>query len=233
VRKHRKLLIVLACLAVITVVVVFATRDNEPQCKGLSLSEWFQASLTGSATPDDIDPEHAVREIGTNAIPCLLKWIRCEPTPWQKTVRRRFPKSFLSTDLGSLISGESAEKKVPYATLGFIFLGTNATTAIPELQSMLQDKTHPEIAINAIEALASTGSPAFPTLAAAFADKGHDLRYGILYEVVITNPERFNPHQITNLLRSAFEDPKASVRSLATNAARHSAPELLTNAPAK
>ena len=232
-RKHRKLLILLACLAVVAGVVVFATRDDEPSYQGRSLSEWL---LYGSKTVGQYkETEVAVRAIGTNAIPCLLKWTRARPSEMQETLHSKLPRSAADSSVGKFLTG-SRDKVVlmpGYAVEGFKILGTNATAAIPELQSLLQDTAHPETGIKAIQALANIGSPAFPVLAAAFSDKGHPLRYGILLEVWYAFPERLGPHEVRSLLQTALEDPKLQIRKLATNAALQIAPELLTNTPAK
>ena len=47
-RKHRKLLIALSCLAVVAGVVVFASRNNEPHYQGKSLSEWLCSSQSSN-----------------------------------------------------------------------------------------------------------------------------------------------------------------------------------------
>jgi len=230
VRKHHKLLIALACLLVIGGVVVFATRDSEPHYQGRSISEWlvYSSKTVGQYKETEV----AVRAMGTNVIPCLLKWTRARPSALQETARSKLPRSVVQSSFGKFLTG-SSDKMPGYAVAGFKILGTNATAAIPELQSMIQDTAHPETGLYSIEALANIGSPAFPVLAAAFSDKGHLMRYGILFEVAYATPERFSPHEITSLLQTAFEDPKLQIRKLATNAALKIAPELLTNTPAK
>jgi len=236
VRKHRKLLILLACLAVIGVVVVVAARDDEPTCRGVPLSAWLQTADRLSENVLSLDARHAVRYIGTNAIPYLLKWIHATPTAWQKTARSKLPRSLSQSRFGRSLAGWDREAMPAYAATGFGILGTNAAAAIPELKSIMQDTDHPETAYYAIMALANIGAPALPTLTSAFSDKGYPLRYEILLHT--THAARaeqgiLKPDDLQSLLRTALEDPKLPIRKLATNAALKIAPELLTNAPAK
>lgn len=232
VRKHGKLLIALACLAVVAAAIAVAAHDKEPHYHGMSLSEWFQASFSHSATPDDMNPEHAVREIGTNAIPWFLKWIRYEPTAWQKTARSRLPKSFLNTDFGSFISGESAEQKVLYGTLGFCFLGTNAAPAVSALSSIMRDTAHPQAARFSIAALACIGAPAFPDLYSAFADTNCPNRNEITVYVVGFALDYLGPHAALTVIQTALQDPDPAVRN-AVMIVLESSDAVLTNAPAK
>src|SRR5580765_6800100 len=58
-------------------VAVFGRREREPEYGGKRLSEWVK-KLPGE------DAEKGIREIGTNALPYLLKWIRYETRDWKQ-----------------------------------------------------------------------------------------------------------------------------------------------------
>src|SRR5271169_5495899 len=84
-RGRRVLLILLACGLVVVLFVLVWPREREPEYKGRPLSKWI-ASYTAKY-PDESSPEYreaaeAVRQIGTNAIPCLLKWLTHENPTW-------------------------------------------------------------------------------------------------------------------------------------------------------
>src|SRR5258705_12542788 len=96
--KNRKLLI-----AFLTVIVVASLAftvwpgEKEPEYQGNKLSEWLylaDSKAYAYVRPDN-EPVQALRAIGTNAIPFLLKWVATENTPRLMTLSiqvRRLPK---------------------------------------------------------------------------------------------------------------------------------------------
>jgi hypothetical protein len=219
VRKHRKLLILLACVAVcagVAGVVSSVTRDNEPHYQGRSLSEWLNAHYSAPPWRYSTEPGDAIREIGTNAIPYLLKWIRYHPSAFQKTARSKLAPSLLQTRLGRYLSGISAEDRAVRAVIGFSFLDTNAIPAIPHLVAIMRDTTRLEAARSSIGALSLIGTPALPALAAAFSDTNYPLRSEILPYL----PYFDGTNSFSSYLKAALVDPDPQVRSAATNALR-------------
>src|SRR5215468_1695760 len=94
--RWRKLLIVLAVLAAIIAIVV-ALIPREPKYHGRTLSEWIKDSAPRkSPDPETTRAIEAVRHIGTNGLPWLLKWISAkEPADWQvnlTTANVRLPR---------------------------------------------------------------------------------------------------------------------------------------------
>src|SRR3954454_21898924 len=75
--------------AVMTTAVVGG--DREPSYNGHSLSEWLHAARAGyhSAPAPSAEAPAAIRQIGTNALPTLLKWTSYQPT-WLKAKFRPF-----------------------------------------------------------------------------------------------------------------------------------------------
>jgi len=89
VRKHRKLLVAIACLAVVAACVVVLSRDGEPHYQDRSLSFWLDA-WGQNALVQDSDfqaADRAIHAIGTNAIPTMLRWICEDPAPWKQTAK--------------------------------------------------------------------------------------------------------------------------------------------------
>jgi hypothetical protein len=67
-RKRTALIASLALLAALLTAFTFASmRGAEPTYGGHSLSYWLEA--------ESVDTKHAVRAIGSNAIPLLVGWI--------------------------------------------------------------------------------------------------------------------------------------------------------------
>src|SRR5580765_1343386 len=87
-RKRRVYLglVILAVAGVVGLIVAGAVRERdsaEPVYKGRKLSEWVMELPPEPTTYGRSEAEVALREIGTNALPYLLKWISYEPAPWR------------------------------------------------------------------------------------------------------------------------------------------------------
>src|SRR5260221_5062014 len=67
----------------IGVLVTGALREHEPTYAGKRLSEWVARLSSKNSLEGDSEAENAIRHIGTNSLPYLLKWISYEPAPWR------------------------------------------------------------------------------------------------------------------------------------------------------
>ena len=138
--KKRRVILLAAILALASVVTISVWPDAspEPRYNGRKLSDWVLDYPQAGASDE---AEAAIRAIGTNAIPCLLRWIQYEPSRGRMKVRhvyrllpgwlrnRQFVISFLAGRAGILSS------KAP---LAFAVLGTNSAPAVPELMKLAQ-----------------------------------------------------------------------------------------------
>ena len=209
--------------------------NNEPRHDGRSLSSWLALYRQHARTPDSPDlknAENAIRAIGTNALPYLLKWIQCEPPPWRWNLLRRLPYRFTHTEIGyGLILGQD-HIRAWSAMRGFYILGTNAAAAVPVLETLMKNPATPEISRNAVFALMSVGPAAVPVLTNALANPQQPRRFlavGVLGEVA----HDVGTNVVLPALTKALTDPDALVRTEATKVLRRIAPEVLTNAPAR
>src|SRR6266704_3356201 len=85
-RKRRFYLLLIGVLAVIGVLVAVVSGPREPEYNGVKLSEW----VDGLGAADSVRPrvaEEAIRHIGADALPFLLKWIQEKP-PWASSLNR-------------------------------------------------------------------------------------------------------------------------------------------------
>jgi hypothetical protein len=227
VRKHRKLLILLAYLAVIAVVVgtvIFASRDRQPHYQGKSLSEWLDTD-----DPADSEVRAAMNAIGTNAIPFLLKRLRHERGTLLKEVYSRLPRS-ISRHADSLLSRNFDNLVV--VNNGFFLLGTNAALALPELTTMIQDTNDSRLARRAMPIFGYLGPRALPTVLGALSDTNFPNRDVIPLTLYLMCKSFGTNHALPPLL-AVLHDPDPSMQEGAATALRYIAPELLTNAPAK
>src|ERR1043165_424132 len=87
-RPRRLWLILLGILVLAGLIVVVVGLDREPSYGGRNLSEWVWC-LAPTAQPSALaEAEDAIRRIGTNALPCLLKWVEYERPPWKNALNR-------------------------------------------------------------------------------------------------------------------------------------------------
>ena len=108
---------------------------SEPTCDGLNLTEWLDRiahppmSWSGEDTNHPLDvAQRAVRAIGTNAVPTLLRLNRARDSRITIALADLLDKQSLAR-----FSFSRAATLNDYAYYGFQTLGTNAQTAIPSL----------------------------------------------------------------------------------------------------
>lgn len=204
--------------------------DDEPRYQGKRLSEWLALCRVPAVTNEELqgEAEFAVRSIGTNALPCLLKWFRYELPPWRgrilelatwhldkaegkKVVFRR-----------SFIIGPTA-RRAEKADLGFVILNTNAAPATAELEALMKNSRKPDVGLRAIYALGEIGGPAIPALTNALADANQTNRCEIIHAIYVV--ELMSPYYYGGSYRGgclpalnrALDDPDEEVRRQAKN----------------
>jgi len=165
-RKRIAALIAAACLLTGILLVALPGRSPEPQYHGRSLSEWLRTAPT-AGSPNALalsdEARDAVRHIGTNALPVLLRWISYDPSQFKVTLLRlpgALPGSFNPAFL------HRAEDRALDAQKAFAVLGPGARAAIPELTRLAMTAHHEKRAGRCIEALGRIGPEALPALLA-------------------------------------------------------------------
>lgn len=102
--------------------------EQEPVYKGRKLSEWLRID---SHSPPEVPywlAEDAVRKIGTNGIPTLLRWLRTRDSALKLEVIHLIQRQHILD-----IHIWPASEWNGLAQRGFSILGTNAQAAVPEL----------------------------------------------------------------------------------------------------
>jgi hypothetical protein len=130
-KKRRLLLILLGFVASITLTYILWPCEREPQCDGVSLSKWLERY-----NRHDPQPTEAIHNIGTNALPYLIKWIQYEPPIWRTALnhlREKLPASIQNArGLGWLFQ-DKAEHRADLAVEAFSVLGSKADPVMGEL----------------------------------------------------------------------------------------------------
>jgi hypothetical protein len=170
-RKWYIALFALACVAFVFVTMRLTRTDEGPVYRGHPLSYWL---VFGQAHPEDETAGEAIRNAGTNALPFLLKWIRYEQPPWKVKVLNATPRRLaapvwrLATSHREILASQSAN--------AFCDLGTNATSAVPELTALARNTNAPQTSVYALYALAWIGPDGLASLVPLIQDRRYPLR---------------------------------------------------------
>lgn len=136
--KRPRTILVIAIIASVTTTLVLAwPREKEPTYKGRSLSQWLQ--LYREHAEGKIEAEQAVREIGTNALPWLLKWVGHRPPAWSRAVGYLHASWNPANRAINAVQTHLNEIALMRwrAAFGFQILGDAASNAAPQLVKML------------------------------------------------------------------------------------------------
>jgi len=155
------------------VLCAFFSSPGEPSCQGRCLSQWLDIYREGDSTPAlGAEPEKAIRAIGTNAIPFLLKWISYEPPAWRLALVRY--------DVPDWLREDKQDDLAALACVGFRVLGPTADAAVPALTSIMHAPTAHFSSRRAMAALTALGSRAFlPVVLALTNHSWGVLHYGL------------------------------------------------------
>ena len=117
-----------------------------------------------------VEARESIRQIGINAIPCLLAWMRCEPSEWRgkvnKALGRSVPYVKKIPGVASLLD-TNRDYLCALVTPGFQSLGSRAAPAVPELAQMLKESRSPHVQRHAMRALACIGKEGLPPIIAS------------------------------------------------------------------
>lgn len=152
-----KRLLRLTCIAALLAVIFFvagrrAPDDQGPTYAGHSLRDWLELyhydpgnmwpPNPNGAAPQSVAAAYAVRQIGTNALPWLLRWTSCEESDPPtlklalKLVRPSRPNDLRDRIIKKVFRSRRAIN-ADLAFEGFRILGPNASPATPELTKLL------------------------------------------------------------------------------------------------
>jgi hypothetical protein len=165
------------CVLAAIGVVAFWPGEREPEYNGKKLSEWLMVAASQGwdepDSPETMEALAAVRSIGTNALPCLVKWIQFEQPKWRKDILgayRKFPQALYRDSNALWLLGHD-ERCRRVAPLGFAILSTNAAASVPELVRVVRTSQSADARDAAIWATAHIGKDGFPVLLAALEDR--------------------------------------------------------------
>ncbi|MBI2929748.1 MAG: HEAT repeat domain-containing protein [Verrucomicrobia bacterium] len=191
-----------------------ASGPREPVFEDRTLTRWLDHHVASSAADPPYDSpgwkkaDEALRHIGTNAIPTLLKMIRAKDPP--PVVLRLL--QFAARYRWTRINYRYAQPRQEEAEYAFRVLGTNAANAVPELIKIYEEAVPPSSQRSAALALGHIGRGAQAALPALFRNFTHtngDVRFYAVSAVMHIGGE---PGVVVPALTSALKDSNVNVR---------------------
>jgi hypothetical protein len=220
VRKPLKIVLAIVLVAIAGAIAWQILRTREPSYQGRSLGSWLTAyypvTQKTSATErarkaEEMRKAHeAVRQIGTDALPTLLRMLQVRDSALkvkfmnlaqrQHLIRIRYvPAEFLNNAAAS----------------GFPVLGQRAKNAVPALIELANRNISPASRLGAISALGSIGPPAkeaVPLLLPSATNTDIWVRYRT---IVALGSIRSEPERVVPVLMNALHDPNENVQNAA------------------
>jgi hypothetical protein len=235
--RWRRLLILLAVCAVV-IAVLIALIPHEPKYEGRALSEWIKDSAPRrSPDPEQTRAIEAVRHIGTNGLPWLVKWIGAkEPPDWQIkliTANSRLPRWVRLRLLPSLFGINSYYGRRRQALDGFLILGPQAAPAVPDLLQIMASSPNGSPASAALD---DVGIAGLPTALNIMTNRSNAIELRVAAGVWIshTDPKTEN-EMVVSLMTQCVRDKNPKLTPIAARmlANRRAEPELVVPVLAK
>ena len=196
-RVRRKWVVVgvITVVAIVVMVGITVVPSSEPSYQGKRLSEWVdkrwfapqpgfpQPVVPPPASWFPIDAEETIREIGTKAIPYLLKWIRYEPPVWKTKLFTVINRMFrCSLEDQQAIRADTAASAVAV-------LGSEAVGAVPGLALLMNDTHAPNRARRATSLLSKLQSELLPAAMALMTNNSGEVRLQTVYTLSVREKE--------------------------------------------
>jgi HEAT repeat protein len=232
--KRVKVALVVLTVALVGAIVWQVAQPREPVYQGKLLSEWLKylpPTPATQGTQHQLQARTAVRQIGTNAIPTLLRLLRAEDSALKVRVvdllqRQRVVK----------IEFTPAQEWNQAASCGFAELGTNAQGAVPALREILDEKQS-SLTLRAIGALISIGPPArdaVPSILRWATNADCLMRYEAISALgsIHAQPERAVPVLVNALNEPTRLNERVLIRETAALSLARFAPDAKSAVPA-
>lgn len=156
---------------------VWSSIHEQPTYKGRELEEWLY-----NLPFDGISPQKAVREIGSEAIPCVRRWTRIASQDWANTFLSKPWASYLPGLIKRELSraDERAQDSRSLVVTWIRYMGEGAAPLVPQLTELLKDPVYRARRHFAMEALGAIGTNGVAPLIKAAEDPHYPDRKEVL-----------------------------------------------------
>jgi HEAT repeat protein len=219
--KRVKITIAVLAVALVGVIGWQAWPPPEPVYEGKPLSSWLRDAKHregGERVPMDRQTFLVVRQIGTNAIPTLLRLLRAKDSPFKLKLTDLAKRQHLIK-----IQYTPAEDWNRFAADAFRVLGTNAQSAAPALIRIANQNISRTSQMYAFQSLGFIGpstsaKQAVPSLLRWATNADVIVRCGAICLLGAIHAE---PDRVVPVLMNALHDTNANVRYYAGMAVAH------------
>ena len=160
----RRLILGILALGILAALIFHFTRPREPSYQGRSLSSWVAEIRKNS--DEGLSDERAVnalRAIGTNALPYLLKWIQEDAPPRKVQLFEAVNRPLAWANPNWKVTPREWRHCMD-AIAAFTALGPGARAAIPDLTKFMNDQSGSAIPETAAIVMPYLGQEALPPL---------------------------------------------------------------------
>jgi hypothetical protein len=150
-------------------VVAFWPGEREPEYNGKKLSEWLALQNDHPA-----EVTEAVRAIGTNGLPVLIRWAEYQVPGWRNRLHRlyaKFPRPLYHSFVASCLANQKEQMRAFNSVFAFSKLGGDASAAAPELSRFVREVQYRDRRCAAWALGYIGGSEALAALLAAVRDE--------------------------------------------------------------
>lgn len=199
-----KRLLLLIVIGAIASSLVWRRTHEQPVYKGRVLEEWLNG-----VSYDGTSAETAVREIGSDAIPCVTRWIRKGSQEWHpETVLgkpwAKYLPQFLEREFSKL---DSVAQNYRSSVITWIsYADDGVAPLLPHLSRLLHDHSQKRQQF-AAEALACAGTNGLPILIRTLEDTDHPAHMMAMFYVWKMGPKAANA---VPALLSCMSDPQVA-----------------------
>src|ERR1041385_5285837 len=147
VRRRWKLFVALMSMVLIPLIVCVTLRTPEPRYKGQSLSAWLHNYDHAHTQIEEREAKQAIVNIGTNAVPFLLQYMRYTPRPWKRSITDALAKlkgmRFAGRFIPYSMTTDAVSVRAQSAAYAFDILGPAAAYAYPDIAQLACTATDP------------------------------------------------------------------------------------------
>ncbi len=233
--KRRRILVAGLVLAALGGVAwaLFFTAEPEPVYQGKRLSAWLELYHTQYGMPDQDKVRHAddaVRHIGTNAIPTLLRMLRLRDSASTLKLMALVQKQHFVK-----IHFVPASQRNEWAARGFYVLGNTAREALPALLAIYEENLAPYSRMCALQAVGGIGpgaKAAVPFLLKVASDTNTPDLLVRRDAISALGQIHAEPELVVPALAKALNDPRIILRVYAVMALEAFGPDAKPAVPA-
>lgn len=134
-------------MVLIPLIVCVTLRTPEPRYKGQSLSAWLHNYDHAHTQIEEREAKQAIVNIGTNAVPFLLQYMRYTPRPWKRSITDALAKlkgmRFAGRFIPYSMTTDAVSVRAQTAAYAFDILGPAAAYAYPDIAQLACTATDP------------------------------------------------------------------------------------------